>query len=442
MRAHHPALNRQSATLFTPSIPASAAPAASAAPPSPEEILGKFRSDLALLDRALQQDWFDNDCADSHYASEATKELLWKTFEPVQMLLDRAFWDITKAQLAGEHIEEIPFNLWLLWDTYNNAHRLYSVLADSFDPAGMHERIAGARKRISERAERMRQARAAPPEPEETEEEEEDDDDTPVPCPRNCGDCGGLRYGCGLTRGDFRAARGGGAGAEPLEELEPAPEPEPVGPSPFRRGFYLDICHYPANGEGYEFHEYKWPTVIKVADDYELMEKVRWYLTQQYPQISSYSLVRWELRTHYVASRYDANPMSPTDHVPRWNTLDDLYKLPQVLTKVPAEHANRALSLRFFTEDETVNLVIKLTPPSPPPEEDRLAAALREAEEEERYEAWAEEERWRRQEQDREDYAREREEEERDEWDEWREGGGQGCGNCIDVCRCHCYEDY
>lgn len=24
-------------------------------------------------------------------------------------------------------------------------------------------------------------------------------------------------------------------------------------------------------------------------------------------------------------------------------------------------------------------------------------------------------------------------------WDEWREGGGQGCGECIDVCRCHCY---
>ncbi len=30
----------------------------------------------------------------------------------------------------------------------------------------------------------------------------------------------------------------------------------------------------------------------------------------------------------------------------------------------------------------------------------------------------------------------EREEMEREEWDEWTRGGGQGCGNCIDVCRC------
>ncbi len=402
----------------------------------------------------------DSDFADSHYASDASKDLLWKTFEPVQTFLDRAFWDITKAQLDSsilkdprfihsrwgktkeqltvKYIEELPYNLWLLWDAYNNAHRLYSTLADSFDPAGMHERIAGSRKRIAERAERMRQARAAPPEPEE--EEEEEDDDTPVPCPRNCGDCGGLRYGCGLTRGDFRPVRGGGAGGE--DPLPEEPEPEPVGPSPFHRGFYLDIRHYPGDGDGYECHDYKWPTVIKVANDYELMEKVRWYLTQQYPHIASYNLVRWDLRTHYVASRYDAHTALPTDHVPRWNNLDDIYKLPQALSKVPAEHAHKALSLRFFTDDETVNLVITLTPPPPPSEEDRLAAALREAEEEERYEAWALEERWRRQEQDREDFAREREEEERDEWDEWREGGGQGCGSCIDVCRCHCYDDY
>ncbi len=30
----------------------------------------------------------------------------------------------------------------------------------------------------------------------------------------------------------------------------------------------------------------------------------------------------------------------------------------------------------------------------------------------------------------------EREEMEREKWDEWTRGGGQGCGNCIDVCRC------
>jgi hypothetical protein len=38
--------------------------------------------------------------------------------------------------------------------------------------------------------------------------------------------------------------------------------------------------------------------------------------------------------------------------------------------------------------------------------------------------------------QDRDDDRWEREEREREEWDEWREGGGQGCGECIDVCRC------
>jgi hypothetical protein len=37
----------------------------------------------------------------------------------------------------------------------------------------------------------------------------------------------------------------------------------------------------------------------------------------------------------------------------------------------------------------------------------------------------------------REDEDRyEREEMEREKWDEWTRGGGQGCGNCIDVCRC------
>ncbi len=42
-------------------------------------------------------------------------------------------------------------------------------------------------------------------------------------------------------------------------------------------------------------------------------------------------------------------------------------------------------------------------------------------------------------EQEKDDSEWEREEREREEWDEWREGGGQGCGECIDVCRCHCW---
>ncbi len=202
----------------------------------------------------------------------------------MQTFLDRTFWDITLAQLAGELSLEALYRVWPLWDAYNNAHQLYSTLADSYDPAGMHRRLADTYQRITERDERMRQVPEPEPEENEPEEDEPEEDnadlpdETPVRCPRNCGDCGGLRYGCGLTLGDLRAAR--------------------------------------------------------------------------------------------------------------------------------------------------------------------LAAAIREAQEEEAYEAWAQEERWRRQEQDREDYAREREEEERDEWDEWREGGGQGCGNCIDVCRCHCYDDY
>ncbi len=38
-------------------------------------------------------------------------------------------------------------------------------------------------------------------------------------------------------------------------------------------------------------------------------------------------------------------------------------------------------------------------------------------------------------EEDRQDRY-EREEMAREEWDDWIEGGGQGCGRCIDVCRC------
>ncbi len=37
---------------------------------------------------------------------------------------------------------------------------------------------------------------------------------------------------------------------------------------------------------------------------------------------------------------------------------------------------------------------------------------------------------------ERDEWEEERREEERDEWEEWESGGGQGCGECIDVCRC------
>lgn len=45
-------------------------------------------------------------------------------------------------------------------------------------------------------------------------------------------------------------------------------------------------------------------------------------------------------------------------------------------------------------------------------------------------------------ERERDEWEEERREEEREEWEEWKRGGGQGCGECIDVCRCMSREDW
>ena len=82
----------------------------------------------------------------------------------MQAFLDNAFWDITRRQLAGEMIEELPEELSHLWNEYNNAYSLYSRVADCSDAVTQHNSITGMCQRISERTERMRQA---PPESEE-----------------------------------------------------------------------------------------------------------------------------------------------------------------------------------------------------------------------------------------------------------------------------------
>jgi len=71
---------------------------------------------------------------------------------------------------------------------------------------------------------------------------EEEDDDTPVPCPRNCGDCGGLRYGCGLTRGDIRRMYS-------TPEPEPTPEDDCVTPPPY----HIRWEHHKRTAQPHEF---------------------------------------------------------------------------------------------------------------------------------------------------------------------------------------------
>jgi hypothetical protein len=72
--------------------------------------------------------------------------------------------------------------------------------------------------------------------------EEQEDDDELVRCPRNCGDCGGLRYGCGLTKGDIRRMYS-------TPEPEPTPEDDCRTPPPY----HIRWEHHKRGAEDHEF---------------------------------------------------------------------------------------------------------------------------------------------------------------------------------------------
>jgi hypothetical protein len=344
----------------------------------------------------------------------------------VQDILDRAFWDITRRQLAGEVVEELPYDLWLLWNEYNNAHSMYSTISDSFDPAGRHDSIVGMRKRISERAERARQFRAAPPEPEETSAagggagcEEEDDDDTPIRCRRRCPDCEGS--GCGLTVRDLRG----------YEEPTPPPEPEvpPHSGGPLVGSFALNWAYYQAGrgapGGG-----------LEVSTKLDISLQALKYITDTYEHLPCENIVHWELHATNSRVSWDLirlKPLDPANHAEPWNTLDDLKELPTLLDGV--QMSQLPLHIIFHTPTE---VALELVIDHHIPDEEfygtgREPGVIDDPEDDPYYpheHSRAEEEEWRAQ----------REEDERDEWDEWERGGGQGCGSCIDVCRCHCYD--
>ena len=311
----------------------------------------------------------------------------------MQDFLDRAFWDITRRQLAGEMVEELPYTLWLLWNEYDNAHSLYSTLADSFDPAGKHGSISGMRKRISERAERARQFRAAPPEPEET------------------------------------SAAGGG---EEKEDCVPPPEPEVSLPSgdPLAGPFTLNWSYYQ---EGYGVPD----GGLAVETTMDITLQVLKYITDKYQHVPHENIVYWGLYATNDKNSWEhipLKPKTPTDHQLRWNTLDDLKELPTLLDGV--QMSQLPLHITFYTPTHEIGLELIINRHIPDEEfygTGREPGVIDDPEDDPYYphdHSRAEEEEWRAQ----------REEDDREKYEEWHDGGGQGCGDCIDVCRCHCYD--
>lgn len=171
----------------------------------------------AQIEQSFTQDWLDAGCPDdSDVLTERTKEMLSDALARYCEAYDTMFWDYTKVQISGEVVGDIspgPF--------YDDFVRLWGQYGHYVPDVGC-ERVIAARQRIADRAERYHLA-ALEPEPVTGGAggcEEEEGDDELVPCPRNCGDCGGLRYGCGITRGDLRRW------AKPEPEYEPEYEPE------------------------------------------------------------------------------------------------------------------------------------------------------------------------------------------------------------------------
>ncbi len=195
-------------------------------------------------------DWIDG-------VDTISREMVEAALEPVRKYLDAAFWDYTKDQISSVVVGDISGPLLELFLEYERVYTRFSYYCD----LGTFKSVLDTRQRIAERAVRMAEVPEEEPEPEpEPDYPEYDDglsdhsdDDEPVRCPRNCGDCGGLRYGCGLTRRDIRRydqhpwtppvprreepsepapepLTGGGAGFDPAHDIQYDPEPDYAAP--------------------------------------------------------------------------------------------------------------------------------------------------------------------------------------------------------------------
>jgi hypothetical protein len=186
--------------------------------------------------QSFEQDWLDADCPnDSDVLSERTKEMLYNALTLYCNAYETMFWNYTKTQLSSDAKGDIsdPYgysDFVSLWSQYGR--HLSNLHCDS---------VIAARQRIADRAERYRLA-ALEPEPVTGGgaggDDDEGDDDELVPCPRNCGDCGGLRYGCGITRGDLRRWA----------------EPEPEEPQDGPMEFYILTASVAQHGDCTEYY--------------------------------------------------------------------------------------------------------------------------------------------------------------------------------------------
>ncbi len=190
----------------------------------PPHLLADLEKACAVIDNALDRDWVDC-CFSAVECSQSTADLIWSTLSPVHRYLNSALWDYSMDQIPRKVVGDISGPLLELYNAYERAHNRYRCYSD----LSLFESILELRQRIAERAERYR---LAPPESEPTtgggaggeDDDGEDDDDELVPCPRHCGDCGGLRYGCGITRGDLRRWAEARDESEPEEPRDDPPQ--------------------------------------------------------------------------------------------------------------------------------------------------------------------------------------------------------------------------
>jgi len=266
-----------------PTAPTADIPTVPTAAYTATQVLAWFNAECSALDASLQNDWFAAGCPDGAgdgcSASPASDARFEQIFTSVQKWLDAALWSASMDQIAGR-IHDLHEDMRALWEAYELQFRIMRALVSHTDLGYAHDTLVNTHTRILERAAQ----RLLEPEP-------EDSDDELVPCPRNCGDCGGLRYGCGLTRGDFR--RGGGV-VEP--EPEPEPEPHPLdGPQSFQAiTASCFVCGYNS--------DYYAGLLWVPAESLDPLRQIRMIAQTIYDKIypwqrDRYSTIRWVSRT-------------------------------------------------------------------------------------------------------------------------------------------------
>ena len=186
----------------------------------PPHLLADLEKACAVIDKALDTDWIDNLLSAPYgECSQTTVDLIEVALTPIHSYLNSALWDYSMDQIPRKVVGDISGLLLELYNAYEQAYNRYLRYCD----LSLFESVLELRQRIADRAERYR---LAPPECGE-ESDGEDGEEELVPCPRNCGDCGGLRYGCGITSGDLR------------RWAEPEPEPEKPHPMDGPMEFYI-----------------------------------------------------------------------------------------------------------------------------------------------------------------------------------------------------------